>query len=79
MALLEQVVVEVEAAGQVVLLVAVLNPLMAEQVERTAAVAEHLTAVMVDQAAAVQSASFGPEPQEHSHQQTPATYECAGF
>jgi hypothetical protein len=51
---------------------------MAEQVERMVVAAERLTAVMAEQAAAVQCVLFGPEPQEHSHQQTPATYECAG-
>jgi hypothetical protein len=78
MVLLEQVAVVVAAAGQVVLPVAVLNPLMAEQVERMVVAAEHLTAVMAEQGAAVPYVLFGPEPQEHSHQQTPATYECAG-
>ena len=51
MALLEQVAEAAVVVGQVVLPVAVLKALMAEQAERTAVVAEHLTAVMAEQVA----------------------------
>ena len=47
----EQVEVAVAVAAQVVLPVAVFKALMAEQAERTAVVAEHLTAVMAEQVA----------------------------
>jgi len=79
MALVEQVAAVAVEVGQVALPVAVLKALMVEQVERTAVAAEHLTAVMAEQAAAVPYVLSGPELQEHSHQQTLATYECAGY
>ena len=71
-------VAQAAAVDLVVQMVEALPMLMAARAELMGVVLEHLMVVMAVPLVLAQSVSFGPVTQEHSHQQTPATYECAG-
>ncbi len=71
-------VAQAVAVDLVVQMVEALLMRMAARAELMVAALEHLTVVMAVPLVLVQSVLSGPVTQEHSHLQTPATYECAG-
>ena len=71
-------VAQAVAVDLVVQMVEALPMRMAARAELMVVALEHLTVVMAVPLVLAQSVLSGPVTQEHSHQQTPATYECAG-